>query len=101
MIAESLLDRECTFCVESDQDLDRAFAITGARRVPLAEANYVFAPLATAEEVARQAVLRIGTLAYPDEAATLFAPVRFGFGQELRLTGPGIKDSLTDRDRRH
>jgi alpha-D-ribose 1-methylphosphonate 5-triphosphate synthase subunit PhnH len=93
-MAESLVDRECTFHVAANADLDQALALTGARRATIANADYVFASLAIADEICDLSALRLGTLAYPDEAATLFAPVRLGSGQQLRLSGPGIKDSL-------
>lgn len=94
-MAESLLDRECTFHVIGNDALDRDLAVTGARRAALALADYVFAPLATATDVDSLSALRIGTLAYPDEAATLFTSARLGSGQKLRLSGPGIRDSVT------
>ncbi|MFK0207010.1 phosphonate C-P lyase system protein PhnH [Agrobacterium sp. NPDC090283] len=94
-LAESLLDRECTFYVADDAALDRRLADTGAHRALLDRAEYVFAPLGCAAEVEALSALRSGSLAYPDEAATLFAPARIGSGQALRLTGPGIKGSLT------
>ena len=94
-LAESLIDRECSFHVSSDAALARKLAETGARPASLVKADYVFATLGSHEEVATLSTLRIGTLAYPDEAATLFAPARIGSGQALRLSGPGIKDTLT------
>lgn len=94
-LAESLLDRECSFHAPDDPSLDTMLATTGARRLQLAEADYVFVAIDSAENVEALSSLRIGTLAYPDDAATLFATARFGTGQRLRLTGPGIKDSLT------
>ncbi|KAA1180180.1 phosphonate C-P lyase system protein PhnH [Rhizobium tropici] len=94
-LAESLLDRECSFHAANDPSLDLKMAATGARRMPLADADYVFAVIGSAENVEALSTLRIGSLLYPDNAATLFAPVRFGSGQRLRLTGPGIKDSIT------
>ncbi len=94
-LAESLLDRECSFHVTSDPTLDLKMAATGARRMPLADADYVFAALDSAEDVEALSTLRIGSLLYPDDAATLFAAAQFGSGQRLRLTGPGIKDSVT------
>ncbi|TXI05058.1 MAG: phosphonate metabolism protein PhnH, partial [Rhizobium sp.] len=94
-LAESLLDRECSFHVANDPSLDLKMAATGARRMPLAAADYVFAAIDTAENVEALSRLRIGSLLYPDDAATLFAPAQFGSGQWLRLTGPGIKDSVT------
>jgi alpha-D-ribose 1-methylphosphonate 5-triphosphate synthase subunit PhnH len=94
-MAESLLDRECTFHVLGDSKLDHDLSTTGARRVGLAQADYVFAAPGTLEDASDISALRIGTLAYPDEAATLFASARLGSGQKLRLSGPGIKDSVT------
>lgn len=94
-LAESLLDRECSFHVTTDPALDLKMAATGARRMPLADADYVFATVDSAEDVEALSRLRIGSLLYPDDAATLFAPARFGTGQRLRLTGPGIKESVT------
>jgi alpha-D-ribose 1-methylphosphonate 5-triphosphate synthase subunit PhnH len=94
-MAESLIDRECSFHVEDDVEFEQALKRSGARAVSLSEADYVFTVIDTQDKVSRHAVLRTGTLAYPDEAATLFAPARFGFGQGLYLTGPGIKDSVT------
>lgn len=95
VLAESLIDRECSFHVSGDAALARRLAETGARPATLDRADYVFAPIGSTADVAALAGLRIGTLAYPDEAATLFAPARFGAGQTLRLTGPGIRDAVT------
>ncbi|RWK47782.1 MAG: phosphonate C-P lyase system protein PhnH [Mesorhizobium sp.] len=95
MIGESLLDRECSFCVLDDLDIQQAVARTGARAVSLGDADYIFSKIDTGEKVAALSGMRLGTLAYPDDAATLFAPARLGAGQELRLTGPGIKTSVT------
>lgn len=95
VMAESLLDRECSFHVMNDSDFEQALTRSGARAVSMDAADYVFTTIGTEDEVAALSTLCIGTLAYPDEAATLIAPVRFGFGQGLRLTGPGIKDSVT------
>lgn len=94
-LAESLLDRECSFFVVDDAALAQKLADTGARPAALDKAEYVFASLGSETEVKALSALRIGTLAYPDEAATLFAPARIGSGQTLRLSGPGIKGSLT------
>jgi alpha-D-ribose 1-methylphosphonate 5-triphosphate synthase subunit PhnH len=94
-LAESLLDRECSFHVVNDPSLDLKMAATGARRMPPTNADYVFAAIDSAENVVALSSLRIGSLLYPDDAATLFAPAQFGSGQRLRLTGPGIKDSVT------
>ena len=94
-LAESLLDRECSFNAPDDTSLSTMLAATGARPTPLPEADYVFTAIDSAEKVEALSSLRIGTLAYPDDAATLFATARLGSGQRLSLTGPGIKDSVT------
>lgn len=94
-IGECLLDAECSFAVVDDAEFARALSKTRARSVPLQEADYVFATADTPEKTLEFAKLRIGTLNYPDHAATLFIPARFGFGARLMLTGPGIKDRVT------
>ncbi|QRM33262.1 phosphonate C-P lyase system protein PhnH [Microvirga sp. VF16] len=95
VIAESLLDRECSFHIADDVDFEATLKRSGARAVSIGEAEYVFAAIDTADKVAGLAPLCIGTLAHPDESTTLLAPACLGFGQRLRLTGPGIKDSVT------
>lgn len=95
VIGESLLDAECSFAVVDDAEFARVLSKTGARSAPLQEADYVFATANIAEKISELAKLRIGTLNYPDHAATLFMPARFGFGARLMLTGPGVKDSIT------
>ncbi|MGV6874139.1 phosphonate C-P lyase system protein PhnH [Pseudochelatococcus sp. B33] len=114
-LAESLIDRECSFHVRDDTALAVRLAETGARAVSLAEADYVFAPAGSQDDVTALAGLRAGTLSYPDEAATLFVPARFSQepidrepidrgpvdrgpvdrGPSLRLSGPGIREAAT------
>lgn len=94
-IAESLLDRECSFAVRDDDNFCEALIKTGARQARLGDADYVFAIADTEARVSAFSSLRGGTLAYPDDAATLIVPARFGFGSGLRLSGPGVKGSVT------
>lgn len=94
-MAESLLDNECTFFVADDAVLEAALLRSGSRAVPVQQAGYVFTVLDTAEKVAALAELKVGSLTYPDEGASLFIPAQFGFGQRLRLSGPGIKDEVS------
>ena len=61
-LAESLLDRECSFHAADDPTLDAQMAATGARRLPLASADYVFATINSAEKLAALSTLRIGSL---------------------------------------
>jgi alpha-D-ribose 1-methylphosphonate 5-triphosphate synthase subunit PhnH len=93
VLAESLLDRECTFFC-SDEDLHAEIAGTGADAVALAQAEYVFTSLADGRQVAALADALHGNLLYPDASATIFAPATIGSGTRLRLSGPGIDGTL-------
>lgn len=88
-LAACLLDREASFHAD-DESLDRALSGTGARRAPLAQADYVFVSLGAAAAVGRAARARVGSPLYPDTAATIFAAATFDAGQALKLTGPGV-----------
>lgn len=89
-VAEALIDRECrVFC--DDPSLGGQVASFGAARVPLALADHAFL---TALDCERLAQVPVGSDLYPDAGATVFSPARFGSGQRLRLTGPGINTSL-------
>jgi alpha-D-ribose 1-methylphosphonate 5-triphosphate synthase subunit PhnH len=90
-LAESLLDRECSFHVTNDPSLDMKMAATGARRMPLADADYVFAAIDAAENVEALSRLRIGSLLYPDDAATLFAPAQLVPGSNCALPVPASR----------
>jgi len=93
-IAETLLDRECAaFC--DDPALAGAIASFGAALVPVAGADHAFLALADGEGLARLAAVPVGSDLYPDGGATVVAQARFGVGQRLRLTGPGI-ETFTD-----
>lgn len=94
-VAESLIDRECSFHAETDRALSDLITLTGSKPAAIDKADYVFAPIDAETGVAALAALKIGSLSYPDEAATLFATARFGSGQALRLSGPGVRDTLT------
>lgn len=87
-IAEALLDRECrVFC--DDPALAARVASFGAARVALPLADYCFVSLQGALE--RLTQVAVGSALYPDDGATVVAAARFGTGQRLRLTGPGIE----------
>ncbi|MCF3936625.1 phosphonate C-P lyase system protein PhnH [Acuticoccus sp. M5D2P5] len=88
-LAECLVDRETTVFA-ADAAFGAALAATGARPAPVESADYVFAPLADAADLARIAAVSIGDPFYPEHAATIFAPARIGAGPALRLSGPGI-----------
>ncbi len=87
-IAEALLDRECrAFC--DDPALADRIATFGAALVPLPLADHCF--LALDAGLDRLAQIAVGSALYPDTGATVVAQARFGTGQRLRLTGPGIE----------
>ncbi len=87
-IAEALLDRECrVFC--DDPALADRIATFGAALTPLPLADHCFLSLGTS--IDRLAQVAVGSALYPDGGATVVAEARFGTGQRLRLTGPGIE----------
>jgi alpha-D-ribose 1-methylphosphonate 5-triphosphate synthase subunit PhnH len=87
-IAEALLDRECrVFC--DDPQLARFSSKLGATQVALPQADHCFVSLDTALD--RLAQVAVGSALYPDDGATVVTEARFGTGQRLRLTGPGIE----------
>lgn len=85
LIAEAVIDREVR-AFASDATLAARIGAMGAVSVTPDSADYVLAP-AKADLAGR---LKVGTLADPDQGATLIAPATFGAGTALRLTGPGI-----------
>lgn len=92
-LAESLLDRECSFFC-SDARLKAEIAGTGANAVALHQAEYVFAPIAEHADISPLSAMLSGNLLYPDASATIFAEAQIGSGTRLRLTGPGVNGSI-------
>lgn len=102
-IAYALLDLETTFFTP-DVRLASAMVGNGARPVNAASAAYHFYPgMSTQLDSARRdsaqresallthaAEAAVGTLLYPDQAATLVIGCRLGEGVAMRLRGPGI-----------
>lgn len=87
-IAEALIDRECrVYC--DDPALAQHVASLGAARVQPPLADHCF--LALDKGLDRLARVAVGSALYPDAGATVVAGARFGRGQRLRLTGPGIE----------
>lgn len=93
-IAHTLLDLETTFFTP-DAQLANALTRTGARQIGAESAAYHFYPMLTTLPQAtallthaREAL--VGTLLYPDQAATLVVSCKLGTGLSLRLRGPGI-----------
>ena len=93
-IAEALLDRECrVFC--DDPGLADRIASFGAVLTPAPLADHCFVSLDSAAALDRLAQVQVGSALYPDAGATVVTSARFGTGQRLRLTGPGI-ETFTD-----
>lgn len=92
-LAESLLDRECSFFC-SDERLKADIASTGATAVMLSQAEYVFTSIAERADVSALSAMLSGNLLYPDASATIFATATIGVGTRLRLTGPGVNGSI-------
>ena len=92
-LVEALVDRECkVFC--DDADLSDFVAFTGAALMPAAAADHAFMGLDRAEGLKNLEQIPVGSALYPDDGATVVAFARFGEGQKLRLTGPGIETSV-------
>lgn len=98
-IGQTLLDLETSFFT-SDRILRRDFEQSGARFLIASSASYLFFPDSEAfESMARQTIdliahANVGTMAAPDQGATVIVPCRFDQGQVLRLRGPGIQHTI-------
>lgn len=91
-VIAALLDRECRVH-SSDPRLMPQIMRTGAELTDIAQADHVF--LGAMPDSALLEQVAIGSDLYPDDGATLILRARFGSGQALRLTGPGIDGSAT------
>jgi len=91
-IADSLLDLETSFYCE-DEVLIPSLLHTGARQLPSDRAAYHFYPSLDDSQLDSLQTASIGTLTYPDQAATLFIGCTHGQGIKLNLEGPGIPAS--------
>ncbi|MEL6643358.1 MAG: phosphonate C-P lyase system protein PhnH [Pseudomonadota bacterium] len=90
-IVEALVDRECTVFAE-DQTIALAAARAGAALVGAEQADYVFAGVL--QSAALLGAIKKGSDLHPEEGATLIVSARFGAGERLRLTGPGVDGAL-------
>jgi len=94
LIGETLLDLETTFFTP-DASLAETLATNGARSLPPESAAYHFYPYLSPDNLDTIADAGIGTLLYPDRAATLFIGCEFGRGETLELVGPGVNSSIS------
>jgi alpha-D-ribose 1-methylphosphonate 5-triphosphate synthase subunit PhnH len=95
-IADSLLDAE-TRAHSSEANFEHHLRATGAKIKPLHQAEYVFLPdgfsIGHVDVVALE-VAQIGSMLVPEAAAMLILAATIGAGLRLRLSGPGVPDSL-------
>ncbi len=95
LIAEALLDLETSYYTP-DAALAASLIPTGARNEPLERAEYIFVPSIASTDLESLRRASIGTMAYPDQAATLIigCELNSNSGARLHLSGPGIKNTL-------
>ncbi|MEM9872242.1 MAG: phosphonate C-P lyase system protein PhnH [Pseudomonadota bacterium] len=92
VIVGALLDRECAV-YSTDPLLIPEIMRTGAELADIENADHVFlGALATPDPLDH---VQIGSDFYPDDGATVIVRARFGSGQALRLTGPGVDGAVT------
>lgn len=91
-IGAALLDLETSFYTP-DADVQATLRHTGARLLPSQRAAYHFYPTLTADHVDELKTASVGTMLYPDQAATLIIGCVFGQGSALDLSGAGIPGS--------
>lgn len=92
LIGETLLDLETSFFTP-DVQLRTRLAQTGARLLETERAAYHFYPVLDDLALTTIASASVGSLSYPDQAATLIIGAHFGRGSALSLAGPGINGS--------
>lgn len=90
-IASTLLDLETSYFTP-DGHLASELARTGARSLSSELAAYHFYPQLDENGLDTIKTASVGTMLYPDQAATLMIACKFGEGMTLHLTGPGIQD---------
>ncbi len=93
-IAATLLDLETTFYTPDDvlrQNLTRL----GSRPLPLPQADYLLFPRLMPGDLETLREASVGTLEYPDQAATLILGVTLDQGARLELSGPGVPGERT------
>ncbi|MBC8171117.1 MAG: phosphonate C-P lyase system protein PhnH [Anaerolineae bacterium] len=92
LIAGALLDLETSYYTPEDS-LKPLLAQTGAQALAVEQAAYHFYPAVGEEELTAIQQASVGTMLYPDEAATLIIRCTLGSGTSLTLRGPGIHNS--------
>jgi len=90
-VGKALLDLETSFYTP-DPPLHHTFLRLGARADSPEKAAYLFFPLIDAAALEAVTQASVGSLLYPDHAATVVAGAALENGPRLHLRGPGIKD---------
>jgi alpha-D-ribose 1-methylphosphonate 5-triphosphate synthase subunit PhnH len=93
-IGDALLDLETNYFTP-DPELHRMLARTGARSLSPYQAAYHFYPVMKESTLNYVKGASVGTMLYPDQAATLIIGCMLGSGARLRMTGSSIKESVT------
>lgn len=93
-IGAMLLDLETSYYTP-DAALNTLFATTGARSLPPERAAYHFYPTLTDTDLPTIAAASVGTMTYPDKAASLIIGCQFNSGAALTWRGVGIHESMT------
>lgn len=89
LIAETLLDLETSFFTP-DTRVEALLARTGAHLRSASDAAYHFYPQIAEQILAHVRQASVGTMLYPDTAATLIVSCAMGAGAEFVLSGPGV-----------
>lgn len=88
-IGGGLLDLETSFCTLDEALAENLALTTGLRQAPDAAA-YQFYPYLDERAIESIKQAPVGSMMYPDDAATLIVGCRFGSGMTMKLRGPGI-----------
>jgi alpha-D-ribose 1-methylphosphonate 5-triphosphate synthase subunit PhnH len=94
LIAATLLDLETTYFAPNAA-LAAQLARSGARPKAVSDAAYHFYPAIDTAALDLIRAASVGTLTYPDSAATLILGCTLGTGQALQFTGPGVRATIT------
>lgn len=91
LIAEALLDLETSYYTP-DNVLKNTLAYNGSQALPVEQAAYHFYASIKRDDMARIKQASVGTMLYPDTAATLVIGCRLGSGTQVVVQGPGVRD---------
>src|SRR5579862_3585361 len=96
LVAETLLDLETSFFTP-DPEFATQLSRTSSRTESIDRAEYIFYKHLEESDLDTLANASIGTMLFPDQAATLILGCNPNFGTELRMTGPGIQGDVSIR----